>query len=155
MGPDYSGYSIAELEDALANIDREAFPDRVERIKDELNSRHPLGKNNPKTLDDNFESNEQFFRCPSCEEKIGFFSKTANKWGKRKVCPHCNSPFETMFKLKVFAIAFIPALIINLFVLRPLVVSLGFNGAFSTGILCGIITVLTMRYRKIRSPNTA
>ena len=62
MEPDYSGYTIAELEDALANIDREAFPDRVERIKNELNSRLPLGKNNPETLDDNFESNEQFFR---------------------------------------------------------------------------------------------
>ena len=53
MEPDYSGYTIAELEDALANIDREAFPDRVERIKNELNSRLPLGKNNPETLDDN------------------------------------------------------------------------------------------------------
>jgi predicted RNA-binding Zn-ribbon protein involved in translation (DUF1610 family) len=151
MEPNYSEYSITELEDALANIDKEAFPDRAERIKGELISRQPLEKSSPETLEVNFEPNEQFFKCPTCEEKIGFFSKTANKWGKKKVCPHCNSPFESTVKLKVFAIALIPALIIHLFILRPLVVSFGLNGAISTGILCGILTILAMRYRKVRS----
>ncbi len=153
MEPNYSEYSIAELEDALANIDRENYPARVEQIKDELNSRQPLEKSSPETLEDNFEPNEQFFKCPTCEEKIGFFSKAANKWGKKKACPRCNSPFEATVKLKVFAIALIPAFIIHLLVLRPLVVSFGLHGSISTGILCGILTILAMRYRKVRSVN--
>lgn len=153
MEPNYSEYSIAELEDALANIDRETYPTRVDQIKGELNSRQLLEKSSQETLEHNFELNEQFFKCPTCEKKIGFFSKTANKWGKKKACPHCNSPFEATVKLKVFATALIPAIIIHLLVLRPLVVSLGLNGAMSTGILCVILTILAMRYRKVPSAN--
>ena len=79
--------------------------------------------------------------------------RCSHKWGKTKTCPHCNSPFETKVKLKVFAIALIPALIIHLFILRPLVVALGLHGAISNGIICGILSVLSMRYRKVRSTN--
>ena len=39
MEPNYSEYSIAELEDALANIDKDDFPDRAARIEGELISR--------------------------------------------------------------------------------------------------------------------
>ncbi|MEO9944733.1 hypothetical protein [Paraglaciecola sp.] len=153
MEPNYSEYSTTELEDALANIDKERFPDRLERIKVELVSRQTSEKSSLNTVSDDFEPNEQFFKCPTCEKKIGFFSKTANKWGKKKTCPHCNSPFETSVKLKVFAIALIPALIIHLFILRPLVVSFGLHGAISTGIICGILSFLSIRYRRVRSIN--
>ncbi|MBD3584525.1 hypothetical protein HHX48_02110 [Salinimonas sp. HHU 13199] len=153
MEPNYSEYSITELEDALANIDREAFPERAEQLKDELVSRQPSKKSSLNTASEDFEPNEQFFKCPTCEKKIGFFSKTANTWGKKKTCPHCNSPFETSVKLKVFAIAFIPAFIIHLFILRPLLVAFGLHGAISTGIICGTLSVLAMRYRKVQSTN--
>ncbi|GFD73723.1 hypothetical protein [Alteromonas sp. KUL150] len=153
MEPNYSEYSTSELEDALDNIDKESFPDRVERIKVELASRQTSEKSILNTVSDDFEPNEQFFKCPTCEKKIGLFSKTANKWGKTKTCPHCNSPFESTIKLKIFAVALIPALIIHLFVLRPLIVAFGLHGAISTGIICGILSVLSMRYRKVRSTN--
>jgi hypothetical protein len=152
MEPNYSEYSIAELQDALANIDKKAYPERVEKIESELSSRQPAQSHSEEPLNDDYEPNEQFFKCPTCEKKIGFFSKTANKWGKNKECPHCSAPFESFMKWKVFAIALIPVFFVHLFVLRPLVVSLGFNGAISTGIICGLLTVFAMRYRKVRSP---
>ncbi|WP_032095991.1 MULTISPECIES: hypothetical protein [unclassified Alteromonas] len=153
MEPNYSEYSTTELEDALANIDKESFPDRVELLKVELASRQTSKKSSLNADSDDFEPNEQFFKCPTCEKKIGFFSKTANKWGKTKTCPHCNSPFETSVKLKALAIALIPAFVIQLFILRPVVVALGLHGAISTGIICGILSLLSMRYRKVRSTN--
>ena len=36
MEPNYSEYSTIELEDALADVDKDAFPERVERIESEL-----------------------------------------------------------------------------------------------------------------------
>lgn len=153
MEPNYSEYSIAELEDVLNRIDKEAHIERVEQIKNELASRQSIEESAPEKVEDDFEPNEQFFRCPSCEKKIGFFSKTANKWGKKKVCPHCNSSFESFIKMEVYAFAVIPALFFHLFFSRPLAVSLGLNGAIITGILCGIISMLAMRYRKIHGSN--
>ena len=151
MEPNYLEYSIAELEDALANIDKDEFPDRAARIEGELISRQASQNSSLNTADKEFEPNEQFFKCPTCEKKIGFFSKTANKWGKVKACPHCNSLFEQTLSLKVFAIAIIPALIIHLFILRPLVVAFGLHGAISNGILCGILLILSTRFRKVRN----
>lgn len=39
MEPNYSEYSTLELEDALADVDKNAFPERVERIESELRAR--------------------------------------------------------------------------------------------------------------------
>lgn len=39
MKPDYSEYSISELQDALASINREAYPERVNELESELASR--------------------------------------------------------------------------------------------------------------------
>jgi hypothetical protein len=91
--------------------------------------------------------------CPTCEKKVIFFSKTAYKWGRKKVCPHCNSSFETTVKLKVFAIALIPMFVVNLCLLKPLVESFGLNGTVSVGVKGGIFSVLAMRFRKIRRSN--
>ncbi|WP_095499021.1 hypothetical protein [Paraferrimonas haliotis] len=102
---------------------------------------------------DAFKANEQFFKCPTCEHKIGLFSKTANSWGKRKVCPQCNQPFEAFIKLKTFTILILPTLALNLIFLRPLVVSLGINGGISNGLLSGILVLLSMRYRRVRNAN--
>ncbi|QCZ93520.1 hypothetical protein [Salinimonas iocasae] len=151
MEPNYSEYSIAELEDALANIDKDEFPERAARIEGELISRQASQNSSLNTANKEFEPNEQFFKCPTCEKKIGFLSKTANKWGKVKACPHCNSLFEQTLSLKVFAIAIIPALIIHLFILRPLVVAFGLHGAISTGILSGTLLILSMRFKKVRN----
>lgn len=39
MEPDYSNYSVEELEDALTSIDRVAYPERTEKLKRELLNR--------------------------------------------------------------------------------------------------------------------
>jgi predicted RNA-binding Zn-ribbon protein involved in translation (DUF1610 family) len=153
MEPNYSEYSILELEDALNTIDSETYPDRTRKIYNELSSRQMAIVIDSEIVEDGFEPNEQFFRCPTCENKISFFSKAANKWGKIMVCPHCSSPFESSIKLKVVAIAFIPIFIIHLLFLRPLVESFGLNGAISTGILCVISIIFSTRYRKVKGNN--
>ena len=40
--PDYSSYSIEELRDALSRIDRDAYPLRVEVLKQEIEKRVPV-----------------------------------------------------------------------------------------------------------------
>ena len=42
QAPDYSNYSLAELEDVLANIDKEQYPDRVSAVLKEIALRQPL-----------------------------------------------------------------------------------------------------------------
>ena len=150
MEPNYSEYSISELEESLSTIDREAYPERTEKLESELNARRSNVSPNSELLDEDFEPNEQFYKCPNCEEKIGFFSKAANKWGKMKICPHCCEPFESVVKHKVYAIAIIPVFIIHLFFLKPIVESLGLDKSISIGILCGIIVALSLRFKRVR-----
>ena len=52
MNPDYSKYTILELEDVLDNIDRTAYPDRYERAKEEYNRK----ANNPQVLQSEIEA---------------------------------------------------------------------------------------------------
>jgi hypothetical protein len=67
--------------------------------------------------------------------------------------PHCNSFFGTTLKLKVFVIALILMFVIHLFLLKPLVELFGLNGTVSVGIIGGILSILVMRYRKVRRSN--
>jgi hypothetical protein len=90
---------------------------------------------------------------PNLREENIIFSKTANKWGRKKVCPHCNSSFETTVKLKVFSIALIPIFVVNLCLCKPPVKSFGLNGMVSVGVMGGIFSVLAMRFRKLRRSN--
>jgi len=36
-------------------------------------------------------------KCPVCENKIGFFSKALNKWGKYKTCLYCQTSSHPVF----------------------------------------------------------
>lgn len=150
MEPNYSEYSISELKESLQTIDKEAFPERTAKIINELSSRRSEQLPSSIAYNDNFEPNEQFYKCPHCEEQIGFFSKAANKWGKVKSCPHCGEPFTITVKFKVFVIAFIPLLIVHLFLIKPILLSFGLNKFIGVGIICGIITLLSMRYKRFR-----
>ena len=44
--PDYSQYTLDELNDALSNIDRENYPQKVQRLTDEINRRNQAGETN-------------------------------------------------------------------------------------------------------------
>ncbi len=153
MEPNYLEYSVEDLEDSLKTIEQGVYPHRTDKLKHELDSRQKTKVSYSETIEDEFELNEQFFRCPTCENKILFFSKTANKWGRKKVCPHCNSSFETTVKLKVFSIALIPMFVVHLCLCKPPVKSFGLNGMVSIGVMGGIFSVLAMRFRKLRRSN--
>jgi hypothetical protein len=88
-------------------------------------------------------------KCPHCDKKISLFSKTLNKFGKVKVCPHCSEPFKSFINFKVAAILFIPALVLSLFILKPFIISLGLTGGVSTGIMGGLLVLLSMRLKKL------
>ncbi|MFC4700777.1 hypothetical protein ACFO4O_11450 [Glaciecola siphonariae] len=151
MEPDYKTYSIEELEDSLRSIDQAAYPDRTKRIKDELEFRRSKSDQNNAPLTEYFEPNEQFYKCPTCGEKIGFFSRSLNKWGKIKKCPHCGAPYRVTIKLKVYAVALIPLLIIHMFIMSPLMESFGLSNGVGVGILCGFMVYFSMRLSKVRS----
>lgn len=82
--------------------------------------------------------------CPYCEEKIGFFSKAINGFGKRKNCPHCGKPIKLGFNWLIFAILFLPAVALALFS-RPYFEAYGLSGSLSTGLSVGLLLVLTMK----------
>jgi hypothetical protein len=88
-------------------------------------------------------------KCPHCDKKISLFSKTLNKFGKVKVCPHCSEQFKFFINFKVAAILFIPAFVLSLFILKPFIISLGLSGSISTGIMGGLLILLSMRFKKL------
>jgi uncharacterized C2H2 Zn-finger protein len=151
MEPNYSEYSINELESTLKTIDQLSYPQRTTRLKEEIKSRRLSSEINLTDANEVIDLNEQFYKCPTCEMKIGFFSKTANLWGRQKVCPHCDSPFETTKNYKVFALALIPMLVFHLLLLKPILESFGLNKWIGAGIIYGIIAFVSMRYRKVYS----
>ena len=88
-------------------------------------------------------------KCPYCNKKIGLLSKALNKFGKVKNCPHCSEPIKLFVNFKVAAILLIPLVLLSLFVLKPIVITLGFSGSVATGIMGGLIVILSMRLKKL------
>jgi hypothetical protein len=88
-------------------------------------------------------------KCPHCEKKIGLFSKALNKFGKVKNCPHCSEAIKLFVSFKIAGILLIPLVILSLFVLKPILITLGFSGSIATGIIAGLIVALSMRLKKL------
>lgn len=154
MEPNYSEYSISELEESLRAIDQEAYPERTNELKKELNNR----LENPTTsyeVKDGFEANEQFYKCPHCEEKIGFFSKALQSWSKIRECPQCKKPFAVTFNIKVFFIALLPMVIFNYFMIKPVLGSLGLSKSIGLGIVCGVLIIISTRLIRVRDESDA
>ena len=151
MQPNYTKYSIQELEDALDSLDRSTYPKRAEEIRKELQSRHV--EKTEKLQSQVNVCNEEFYRCPSCKERISFFSKTLNKWSKIRICPHCKEPFKFQFSGRPLAILFIPALFVHFFLFKPLLLAIGLTGGVSAGIIGGLTAVLSMRLKIVKSNN--
>lgn len=87
-------------------------------------------------------------KCPHCDKKIGLFSKNLNKFNKVKICPHCSEAYKSYINFKVAAILFVPAFILSLFILKPFIISLGYSGSISTGIMGGLIILFSMRLKR-------
>lgn len=153
MEPNYSTYSENELQDALAHIDKHSFPERVARLQEELAKRQA---SNPKPAMDDYEvldSPSKFYACPSCDKKVGMFSRTMNKSGKIKHCPHCHEPFIVRTSFKSFLIFVVPVFVVSFFLLRPILTFFDISTSLGTGIACGLMVVLTLRLNKVRITN--
>ena len=149
----YLEYSLDELIDTLDAMDEEAFPERAAKLRQELAGRELISPSNDEELDENFDYNEQFYACPSCECKIGIFSKTLNKWGKNKECPHCGEPFAIITNVKSLTYIFIFGTLFHFFFLRPLIVGFGASSYISIAIVVAFIVFLSKRLKKVRRSN--
>jgi len=86
-------------------------------------------------------------KCPHCAHKIGFFSKTLNKFGTTKACPHCEKHIKVSPNIKLIAILIVPVFIAHLFILKPLMITLGFSGKGVVGIWAALLVILTMQLK--------
>jgi len=153
LEPNLSEYSLDELRDTLNIMDEEAFPERAAKLKQELESRELSSPICAKAFDGNFDYNEKFYACPSCESKIGLFSKTMNTWGQVKTCPHCDEPFKITTNFKFLAYTFVPAIFLHFFLLKPLIVAFGASSSISIAIVVVLSSLLSKRLTKVQSKN--
>jgi len=86
-------------------------------------------------------------KCPHCSQKIGLFSKALNKFGNPKVCPSCNKHIKVTPNLKLIALLVVPVFIAHLFILKPVVIALGFNGKGLVGLWGALIVVFSMQLK--------
>lgn len=96
-----------------------------------------------------FDTNEQFYKCPHCEKKIGFFSRTNNSFGRIKHCPHCQQTFESKLSAKAATATLIPLVLVNLLVLRPLLESQGLTKSIGTAFVIAVVVSTSFRFRKL------
>lgn len=90
-------------------------------------------------------------KCPHCGISVGLFSRELNRFGKTKTCPHCQKPIRLFLSLKVAALLFVPAVALNLLLIGPMFARLGFDRALATGLTLGILVMLAMRLKEVRS----
>jgi len=76
--------------------------------------------------------------CPGCHQKIGVFSKTTNKFGK-KACPGCGKALKFKVDLKKYTLIALPLIFIAQFVLA------GIIKALAVGIVAGLAAWLSMK----------
>ncbi|OFC70025.1 hypothetical protein [Alteromonas confluentis] len=148
MEPDYASYSTTDLEDALRKIDQATYPERTKHIQEELKIRAQTVPTGEKKAED-FDTNEQFYKCPHCEKKIGFFSRTNNSFGRIKHCPHCQQPFESKISAKAATAILIPLVLMNLLVFRPVLESLAFSKFIGTAFVIAVVISASFRFRKL------
>jgi hypothetical protein len=87
-------------------------------------------------------------KCPVCENKISFFSKALNKWGKYKTCPYCQTKIEVAINLKFLAIGIIPLIFFFIFALTLLVSQFGMFSSVLIGIIAGVFISLSLKLEK-------
>ena len=82
--------------------------------------------------------------CPYCKERIGYFSKAINKFGKNRVCPHCGKPIKIGTNGQLLAILFVPFVGLS-FLAKPYFIAFGVSGSLSTGLFVGLLLLLTLK----------
>lgn len=84
-------------------------------------------------------------KCPHCEKKISILSKALNKFKKIKQCPHCNQSIKNTLNFKIAILLIIPCFTLSIFIVKPILVSLGLYEGISTGFFVALIIILSMR----------
>jgi len=80
-------------------------------------------------------------KCPHCEGNISFLSKTLNKFGRERHCPHCNKRIKMKPSWKLLLLLIPIFILLHFFTIKPVVIALGFSGQGIAGI-SGVIPVL-------------
>ena len=84
-------------------------------------------------------------KCPHCSYKLHFFSKALNKFGNPKTCPKCDKKIKLSPNYKMFAWLIVPAYLVHLFILKPLVIAAGFSGSGIAGIWGALLILFTLQ----------
>ena len=87
--------------------------------------------------------------CPHCDQKISLFSKTLNSFGRVKVCPSCDKKIKMSPNFKLIMYLIIPVFLLHSFLLKPLVITLGFSGNGIVGIWGALLVLLTMQLKSV------
>ncbi|QJR79747.1 hypothetical protein CA267_002520 [Alteromonas pelagimontana] len=80
-------------------------------------------------------------KCPHCKDDISFFSRTLNKFGKERRCPHCNKRIKMKQSWKLLLLLIPLGIIFHFFILKPSAIAMGFSGN-GLAALSGILPVL-------------
>lgn len=89
-------------------------------------------------------------KCPHCSNNIHFFSKALNTFSNPKVCPHCDKKIALVPNNKLILLSVIPIFIAELFVINPLLNTLGFTGKvmpWISSILIVSVATLTLQLK--------
>lgn len=87
-------------------------------------------------------------KCPVCENKIGFFSKALNKWGKYKVCPYCETKIEVAVNVKFLVLGSIPLILFCTLASNSFVSQFGMLSSVLIGIIAGIFISFSLQLEK-------
>ncbi|WP_040670678.1 hypothetical protein [Rhodanobacter fulvus] len=79
-------------------------------------------------------------KCPHCHTSISVFSKEMNRFGKRKLCPHCGEGVTLGVRFASVALWFIPAIAISLVLHRWL-------GGGATALATVFLLLLSLRLK--------
>ena len=82
--------------------------------------------------------------CPHCGGSISHFSREMNRFSKNKKCPHCKKPVRLFLNFNIAALLLIPLGVLT-FLLKPVFMSWGISDSISTGLLTGLLIILSMR----------
>jgi hypothetical protein len=90
-------------------------------------------------------------KCPHCTKNVSIFTKSMLSFSKDKRCPYCEKGIKSYINLKIAGILIVPFILISLFLLKPILVTLGFNGSYATAFMGGLLILASTRLKSYSS----
>lgn len=150
MEPDYSTYTVEELNETLQHIDHSVFPDRVQLIQNELEERQKASKQSDDLYYEIVEESGRFNACPSCLKPIGFFKTVRQRNGQLKHCHHCTEPYVLKTDYRFALILGIPLALLTAFFVKPALRAMEIDPFFVTPLLTVSVLLASFRLKKVR-----